>query len=170
REFHLWVAPSIVSLCVHSLVSYHHKIVFSSADAANAFARAYLTCQTQHWGHAEYVLRYELFSQILKYALQHHIITLEDFYEDDLYVMTKLHDTQDTYIHNELHYLQSRLQYRLGDEHPEYTLKKKFRHVDPLYIQDGKLHRLSKDHPEFKLFLQTHRTLNEQGIQATIIR
>jgi len=170
REFQLWAAPSIVHLCVNSLVCHHNKIAFSSADAAETFARAYLKCQTQHWGYAEYVLRYELFSQILKYALQHNIIALEDFYEDDSYIMNKLHTSLDTFILDELNYLHSRFRYRLTDQNPEYTLKKKFRNVDPSYIMSGKLYRLSETHHDFRSFLQTQRTINEQGIKATIIR
>ena len=90
REFKNWANPGIVNLCVANLLNRNGKIIFASKEAADAFGKTFMKCQTTSWGSAESALRYHLFSQALKIALQEEIISMDNLYSHDDLVMEKL--------------------------------------------------------------------------------
>lgn len=169
REFHQWTNPKIVKMCIDNLTVYKRKIVFASKKSAEAFGRNYLKCQTEHWGEADAVLRYHLFSQALKIALREKIVAPEDFYKNDIYVMKKLKTSKNIQINKLLQVLLGKIHFEWNEKNPQLRLKKKFRYVDPEYLKNGNLYRLSRIDPHFKSFLKEQREINEKGINVNLL-
>ncbi len=168
REFH-WANPKIVKLCVDNLMVFNKKLVFASKEPAEAFGRSYLKCQTEHWGGVEAVLRYHLFSQVLKTAIEENIISMDDFYKDDSYIMKKLRINKNPQIQKLLKVLSGKLNFEFTKRNPQLSLKKKFRYVDPEYLENGTLYRLSEADTNYKTFLEKQRKINEKGINVNLL-
>ena len=153
--------------CVDSLIVLNNKIIFKSKESALLFAKNYMRLQNEHWGENENNLRYYLLSEALKIGLKENVISLEDFYEDDYYVIDKLKNTNNPYVHNLLEKLKGRINFNVVDKNPELKFKKKFRYVDPEFLEDNKIYRLSNIDHSFKEFLEYSRKLNNQGISLS---
>jgi len=160
----LWGDQSTIRDCLNSLVNFNGNIVFTDLKSAELFARNYLRCQTEHWGGREAVGRYYYFSQIMKEALAKNILSLEDFYQDDKFVMGKIYASRDSGLMNSLSALKNK---RLGfpDNNNKKFIRKKFRYIDPVILQEGKITILSNVSLEFKDFLESQRLINSQGFE-----
>lgn len=169
REFHYWANPKIVKLCVDNLMVFNEELVFASKESAEAFGRNYLKCQTEHWGGVDAVLRYYLFSQVLKTAIEKNIISMGDFYKDDNYVMEKLRTSKNQQIKKLLEVLSGKLDFEFAKQNPQLSLKKKFRYVDPKFLENGTLYCLSEVDPNYKTFLEEQRKINEKGISVNLL-
>ena len=168
REFLDWAVPEIAPVCVSALIQQNHKIVFSSRDAADQFARAFLKCQTEHWGAAETCLRYHLLAEALKTAIAAKVISFDDLYQDDRYVLKKLKQSTNSTIQRSLALLSGQLHFTVNPENQQYSFHKKFRYVDPEFLEKGSVQRLSPVDPSYQLLLEHHRKINEQGIKVSL--
>ncbi len=169
REFSCWAAPNAVSTCANSLVNYNERIVFSSKESANLFAINYLKCQREHWGGAEWMLRWDIFSNLLKYSLENKIINLDDFYCDDEHVINKLKNSGDKSADTVVEVLGNNLEFEKVNANDDIYLKKKLRHVDPEYLENGRIYRLSEASEEFSKYLEEQKRINEKGIKIKLI-
>lgn len=169
REFYYWANQKIVKLCVNNLMVFNKKLVFASKEPAEAFGRSYLKCQTKHWGGVETVLRYHLFSQVLKTAIEENIISMDDFHKDDNYIMKKLRINKNPQIKKLLKVLSSKLNFEFTKQNPQLSLKKKFRYVDPEYLENGALYHLTEADLNYKIFLEKQRKINERGINVNLL-
>lgn len=160
----LWGDPATIQDCLNNLVNFNGNIVFTDLKAAELFARNYLRCQTEHWGGREAVGRYYYFSQIMKEALAKNILSPEDFYQDDKFVMGKIYASHDSNLINSLGGLKNK---RLGilNNSGKKTIIKKFRYTDPIVLQEGQTTILSNVSLEFKDFLESQRLINSQGFE-----
>ena len=169
REFNCWAAPDAVRICADSLRKNNRKIVFSSKETAKIFALNYLKCQKEHWGGAEWTLRYALFSDMLKNNLDRKIIEIEDFYYDDEYVLNKIGARKDEKTEKILEMLSNKLKFETVINNEDYYLRKKFRYVDPEYLNNDRIFRLSETSNEFLEALEKNRRTNEKGIKIKLI-
>ncbi|HOK35474.1 MAG TPA: HD domain-containing protein [Candidatus Pacearchaeota archaeon] len=163
REFKYWLNPKIVDSCIKGLVNYNNEIVFSDKKVAFDFSVNYLELQTRHWGEYEAMMRYYLFSDILKIAIDEKILSENDFYKDEKWVLNKLTKSKNKKMKEKLGYLENKKLKKPINNSGE-KIVKKFRYVDPRVISDGKLIRLSQLVPEFKTILEKHRKINEKGL------
>lgn len=163
REFKYWLNPGIVKKCLSGLVNYNGEIVFANQETAFLFASNFLELQTRHWGGFEAMVRYHLFSEALKLALQEGVIKKKDFYKDELYILTKLENHESKKIEDILSLLKKRdlKDYRRTSGKRVF---KKFRHVDPKVVVNGELVRLSSLNQEFEKLLNKHRKISEKRL------
>ncbi len=159
---------SIVRDFIKSIRIYNGKIVFSDKDSALDFGKHFLKVQSEHYASAETTVRYHLFSEILKIALNDRIISNSDFSRTETSIIEKLKKSKDNEIQKRLNALSGKLNYRINEENPSIILKKKFRYVDPLYISAGGLSRLSETDQLFKEMIEKERRLNGLGTRVDI--
>lgn len=162
REFKYWLNPKIVGTILKEITNFNGEIVFLDEEAAFIFASNFLELQTQHWGGFESTIRYHLFSQILKKAIEKKIIVKNDFYKNDAYITQKIEKSNDKEIKKVLLVLKQKKLVKIDCFVGE-KIYKKFRYVDPKIIVCGKLERLSIVNPKFKKEIEKHRKINEKG-------
>jgi hypothetical protein len=162
REFKYWLNPAILDACIKGLANYNGEIVFANQKAAMDFSVNFLELQTNHWGGYQAMMRYYLFSEALKVALDKKIISEKDFWKDESFVLGKLEKTKDKTIRELLRMLKDK-ELNINNKSGR-KIVKKFRYVDPKIISNGKLVRLSKLSPKFKKILEKHRRINQKGL------
>ncbi|MBI4415046.1 MAG: HD domain-containing protein [Candidatus Kerfeldbacteria bacterium] len=163
REF----SKADIATCLDHLTTRAGTIVFRDQDSAKCFACNFLTCQTQHWGGFESVSRYRHFANALRVALDAGIVTMEDFWQDDEFVLGKLEHAGHPQINVILSYL----------HHPtlptmpvsDQAEHKKFRYVDPLIISGDKLVRLSDVDADFQRQVEKARRINAEGVRISVL-
>jgi len=157
REFPL----SKINICVPALTTFNNKIVFKNKASAQIFADQFLKQQMNNWGGVEAIVRYGIFSNLLKLAIEKKIIIDSDFWQDDKFVVDKLINSNNKIINATLLILKKKpLKYSAkGIE----TVHKKFRYVDPLFLSGKKLIRLSRADKKFALKLAGDKKINQQG-------
>lgn len=168
REFHDWANPAIVPLCVESLRSYEGRIIFISQQAASEFALHFLKCQTEHWGDAETVVRYHLLAKALRIGLDEKILTKDDLFQDDTFVLSKLEQSAHPKIIPILTALKCGITYTVTDKNPDIVTQKKFRHVDPEFMKEGKVFVLSLIDKTYAALIAKHQEINQKGISIKL--
>jgi len=163
REFKDWLNPKIVNGCIKGLMNHNGEIVFSNKKSAFDFAVNYLELQTKHWGGYQAMTRYHLFSNALKIAIDKKILTKDDFYKDEEFVLNKFEKTKNQEIKSILKLLKNNNLESLKNNSGKKIIKK-FRYVDPKIFINGKLKRLSDINSKFKKILNKHRNINEKGL------
>ncbi len=169
REFKDWANPEIVESCVEGLINHNGRIAFSSEKDARDFAYSYMKLQREHWGGAEWMLRWQIFADALKYSLDKKIISFEDFSSDDAQVLEKLEKSGDGWVLQTLYMLRNPLRFEINNRVYDYKLKKKFRHIDPSYLENGNLRNLSETDSEYRSFLDREREHNSQGFSIKLL-
>lgn len=159
REFKMWAAPKLVKECLDSVLIYEDRLVFNNDVTAEKFGKNYLELQTKHWGGREAVVRYELFSRILKDGVKKGLVKPKDFYQTDDFIIKKLESNKE--FREKLRPLKKK---RLPRTDGKKSARKKFRYVDPEVLVDGKPVRLSKIRPRFLKEIEKHRKINKKGI------
>jgi len=163
REFNYWLNPKIVKKCFGGMKNDKGEIVFTNQKIAFIFASNFIKLQVKHWGDFEPVVRYHLFSELLKLALQEKIIKKMDFYKDDFFILTKLENCKNQKVKDILNLLERKdlkdCWHRSGKK-----VFKKFRYVDPKVIIDGEKIRLSSLNKDFKKLFDRHKKNNENGL------
>ena len=139
-----------------------------SYDVAKEFALGFLKCQSEHWGSAETVVRYHLLAKALKIGLQEKILTLEDLFQDDAFVLEKLERSELPDILNILTLLRGEIEYEITTYNPTIVTKKKFRYVDPLFLKEGKLYLLSDADETYPSLIEQHQQINQKGISIRL--
>ncbi len=172
REFFYWAAPDCVKTLSESLINKDGRIVFSSKNNAEIFAYNYMKLQREHWGGAEWTLRWQLFSDALKIALEKSIISLDDFSKYDDYIIEKLKKSGDRKIIETINRLSGKLNFEIIEDDQisaQYHLQKKFRYTDPEYIENGSVKRLTDESEEYRKFLGEQLRLNKKGIFLNLL-
>ena len=164
REF----PPEVARKCFASLIVKDNMIVCKDEESALLFARNYLYVQTHHWGGAEDSIRYRVFADILREALQKNIISMEDFWQTDQFVVDKMLGANDEEIMQLLSVFDQ--EYISALEESDQKIFRKFRRIDPLFLENGKLIRLSSVNETFKEELEKARIENEQGFTMPLWR
>lgn len=160
---YVWkVDLGILKNYLKNLVNLNGEIIFTEPKIAFDFAERFLKMQTKHWGGYEAMVRYYLFSQILKQALRRKIILKKDFFKDEKFILKKLGNSDEKGIKEILSLLRKK---KIGKVRKSSHKKifKKFRYVDPKIIVNGNLVRLSKINPRFKKMIDKHKEINKRG-------
>jgi uncharacterized protein len=166
REVYYIVDQSKATDLTKKLLSVDNKMVFADQKSANEFAYLFLDRQKNHWGSPSKMLRWHVFSQVIKAALNKKIISLSDFDRDDIYLMEKLISSGDHHINSVLDVLKFRrpLRYEITDSNPKIILKKKFRYVDPHFLDGNDLKKYSEVDSAFAKTIEEEKQLNTTGV------
>ncbi len=170
REFADWANPYAARLCKDKFIHHQGEIVLSSYESARAFGHNYAKLHRMHWGGVEWMLRYQLFAETLRYALQEEVIAHNDFFNDEPYVLAKLKESDDWTIQHGLERLRRPLKFTTQEKGtPTYHLHKKFRWIDPSYLQNENVYTLTETDKEYAQLIQDERTRNADGIRITML-
>jgi len=161
REFLLWAKPDLAPKVLTALIVVDKKVVFKKFDIACDFANNFLKLQTLHWGGYDAVNRFYRLSQILKNALEQEIISKDDLFIDDNFVLNKIQQSNKKNLIKDLEEIdQTRPSKKIGIK-----IKKKFRYVDPKVLIDDEIKKLSEIDKGFVQNLDRHRKLNALGVE-----
>ncbi len=159
------IPSKIVHNCPKGLMNYNGEIVFTNKKSAWIFATNFLKRQTNHWGGYEAMMRYHLFSKVLKRALDLKILSDKDFYKNERFVLNKIEKSQDKMIREILKLLENK-PLKKAKNNSGKKIFKKFRYVDPLVLMGLGTRRLSNLRPEFSELLTKHREENKLGVEV----
>lgn len=148
--------------CFRKLTVKNGKIVFKNQKSAKAFALNFLKRQFVHWGGLEAVTRYRLFANAIRIALDEKIINLDDFWQNDDFILTKIKRAKNKQIEKLFSILCKKSLKKLAKSRK--MAYKKFRYVDPEFLENDKIYRLSKVDQDFQKKLQKARKINVKGI------
>lgn len=163
REIKYWFNPKIVNSCIVGLINFNSEIVFNNPESAYDFANGFLQLQMQHWGGFGAVMRYHLFSNALKTALDRSYISESDFYKDEDFISDKIKKAKDKEIDEVLNDLEAGNLEKYKNNSGKKVIKK-FRYIDPKIKQGNSLTRLSSLKPEFSRLLEENREINQKGL------
>src|SRR3989344_1108639 len=168
REFQLWANPGAVQTCLNSLVNHDGDIVFDSFRPAYIFAMTYMKLQTEHWASASQVLKYYLFADALKIAINNGVITHEDFMVDDEHIMKKIYSADDKGTNDALAILKRDMRFEEVNEGGILLPEKKFRYVDPQFLRN-EIYRLSEVDKDYKKLIESERINNSRELRVRLI-
>jgi len=163
REFPLLIAKK----CFSGFATYKKRIVFNNRKLSYLFATNFLIRQLTHWGGFEAVTRYIHFAKVLNIALEQKLININDFMENEEFIIEKIESSSNKEIKNILFTLKRKSLRFLPKSRKKY--RKKFRFVDPEFIENGKVIRLSQVDQKFKDQIEKARKQNEKGISVGLI-
>jgi len=163
REF----PPMIAKRCLKELTVHRNQIVFKHQKNALEFSENYLKRQMEHWGGYEAVVRYAILAKILKKALKKKTIKMQDFLQDDVYILSKLIASKDKETLETLVILRRKSLASLPKS--KNIAHKKFRHVDPLFLKNDQLIRLGTVDKKFKKELEKMKKENDLGIVLPLL-
>jgi len=122
------------------LIVKNNQIVFKTREIAELFAREYLRLQTQHWSGEQAKARYFILSNLFKHAMNKKIISLNEFYSSEKFVLKLLTNSDDKIILENLDLLKKGFDVLESSDGIE--LKNKFRYVNPEIILGEKIYLL----------------------------
>jgi len=163
REFPLQSARD----CFKHLEVFQNQIVFNNEKSAYCFGSEFLNRQQNHWGGYEAVTRYTLFGQVLKIALDLHIITMQSFQGTEKPIIEKLEQSTDEKIKTILSILKNK-NLSLLKKMTKVT-HKKFRYVDPEVHSGNKILLLSEINDDFMQEVELARKVNKSGVRSGTI-
>ncbi|MDD3178017.1 MAG: HD domain-containing protein [Candidatus ainarchaeum sp.] len=107
-------------------------IIFKTYGLAKKFKEIYIYFSQNHWGDANHKTRYSIFVDSLKKALDLNLITFDDFYKTDDYILDILYSSNNKYILEKLKQLETG-NFKLRE------IKAKNRVLDIKYISKDKI-------------------------------
>ena len=143
------------------------RMVFTSEKAAEIFSNNYLMLQRDFWGSKDTIGRFHILSNILKYALNKNIISMDSFKEDDSFIINCLLESKDLSIISKLNLLKNG--FRAVEDSNGVIMKKKFRYIDPEVLVDGELKRFSEISEDYKKNLEKEREENSRELKIKIM-
>lgn len=151
-----------VATCLPGLRVQNSTFVFESDRSAYAFAKIYLALQ-KRCESFEVATRYNVFSRMLRRALELRVISMNDFWQDDVFVLEKLGASTDDFLVRGLALLKHRdLSFM---ERVDVPSVKKFRWIDPDVCVDGGTKKLSELSSEYAAELECAREENKKGVK-----
>ncbi|MBU4350872.1 HD domain-containing protein [Candidatus Parcubacteria bacterium] len=164
REFKYWLNAKIVGRCLRNLANFNGEMVFTDQRVAYLFATNFLKLQMNHWGGYEAMIRYYLFSNVLKVGLKKKIILKEDFFKEEKLILEKIERSQNKEIKDTLILLTRKDLKGIKVGSGNRRVRKKFRYVDPKVILKGQLVCLSEIDPSFRAIIDKSRKISEEGL------
>ncbi len=153
--------------CVNSLVAYKDEIVFGTERAADEFARYYGMCQRNYWSGSEAMLRYHFIGMALKEALEKKVITMQDLYKDETYLIGKFRESREGRIAYNINMGLGKLKFVEGED-GDIRLRSKMRCVDPKFLDAGTVRRLSEAEPNYKRAMEEEKRRSAKTVKVRV--
>ncbi len=145
------------------------KLVMTSPAVAWKYALAFSKWYTNELGGPRCIGGHELLGRAIKKALSQGILTKEEMFQDDAYVMQKLKNSNDEEIASWVACLQLDFDCVIDEINPNLTGGVKNRYIDPLVQGKDGLRRVSQLYPDFARELEVQRTkLEKQKIPLRV--
>jgi len=120
---------------INDFIIINNEIIFKTKKSAKDFYNLYDYFQANHWGGIKHMINYNIFVEVLKRALELKLITMNDFYKDDEYILKIIKKSKDSIIKNGINKLITK-KFKLTKNKEMFTGKKRF--VNPKYIDKQK--------------------------------
>lgn len=163
REIGKWIDPALPSEVIDDLVLRENTIVFQTPEVALKYSLGFLNLQQNYWGSYDSVMRYHLFSTVLRKMVHSKVLTMEDFLGEEAPIVKRIAEQTDPEITSLLSMLEQKdltgYQGTVGQK-----VRKKFRYIDPLVMTGSDLTRLTKLSTEYKSALEKALKVNKKGI------
>lgn len=148
-----------IKLFLTSIKEKDERFYFEDARVAGLFAVLYMNCSRLIWLDPTSHGSFFLIAEALKLARERHIISEEDFFKTDAYVLNKLRAAHDAQVDALLDRLQPGKEFRYATEQEaEFYGPNKPRCVNPLVAEGGKLRRLSELVPGLGNYIEEFKT------------
>jgi HD superfamily phosphohydrolase len=167
REFILTTKNGLIKKTISSLVVIDERIIFTTAEAAEAFSMKYLECHSNKWASVEKTVRQHLFAGAIRTALDSGELTFGDLFYDDAHAMKILSSSRNPKIVSALRILSAKLELEECDN-GDIKLPRRLRHVDPEYLDRGIPLRLSKTNERYSKLLEEQRAELSRGVSVRI--
>ena len=163
------LTPKFARTVLNQLEVIDGKVVCTNPKIAKDYAYKFLALQNNEWGSLEGVTRYYHFSEILKLAIKHKVLTLRDFNLDDIVLTKKMAESNLNIIVDKLHTLRTTDKMFYKDPKNIRVAYKKLRHIDPKFLhpKTNKIDKLSNYDKEFKKVLEESKVANNAGVEFT---
>jgi len=164
REIYRWINPALVTHVLNNVSVVDQTIVFKSQTIAYRYAIEFLNLQQNYWGSFDSLMRYHVFSSVLKKMVDSNMLSMSDFFGTEPYIIEQIQKQNDPETRKLLVMLKEKdlTKYKgmFG-----ITVHKKFRYIDPQIIVKNSLIRLSTLNEVFAETLAKAKLDNEQGVQ-----
>lgn len=153
---------------INHIKNYNGQIVFDTSDSAYQFAHEYVALQRYSWGADEHKLRFTIFAEALKKALEIGLIKEEEFYGAEKDIVFKLENSNSKFIIDKLDLLIKGfiIKYNV---HNGVRVRGKFRFVNPEVLVDGEIKRLSEVDSFYSSYLKLQKKLFDEIKYVEII-
>ena len=152
------------------LTVYQNQFVFKNQHGAKEFARLYEKHNQNNWCNPLQIAIFTISAQILREALDKNIITKQELYTTDEYILKKLSQTKNPIITKKLEQIKN-LKIKIVDQkaNADFWSTSKPRVVDPYFLQNGQLVRLSKIDPAYHQRVQAWAARIRKGFYIKIL-
>jgi len=153
-----WVVSDNI---INHIKSHNGQIIFDTPDTGYQFAHEYIALQRYSWGNDEHKLRFTIFAEALKKALEIGLIKEEEFYGVEKEIVSKLENSNSKFIIDKLDLLIKGfiIKYNV---HNGVRVRGKFRFVNPEVLVDGEIKRLSEIDSFYSSYLNLQKKLFDE--------
>lgn len=163
RDTYRYIDQTLAKIVVRNLAVEDEKIIINDPSIALKFAKKFLKLQTHIYAGFDTVLRYYLLANLLKENVDKKRLNLEDFYQSEETILSKLDKLLDEKNKQQLCLLENKNLKKLKGRY-QTNIKKKFRYINPLVRNGSSISPLTTVFPFFEKEIAKHRAINEQGI------
>jgi uncharacterized protein len=155
---------------ISHLRAYKGEIVFDDLAVALEYANHYLWMDRDVWSTWLSVAAYQFLGEAIKRALEINVLTFDDLFLTDDVVMSKLRESNDAVISENLSYLVPTLKVESClKENADISSMAKLRYVDPKVLVDGSVILVSEKHPELLEKVELRRKVISNGVFLKVV-
>lgn len=133
-----------------NIVVYKGKFVMKDKKVALDFAKKYIKQSENCWISARTMTAFQILADAVKRGLDKKMITEEDLFLQDQFLLKKLKSLKDEKIQQKLRLLTPKLKIVETSKNYDYFLKGKIRYIDPSILINNHTEKLSSIYKEFK--------------------
>lgn len=128
-----------VDSVVDDLIVFENEVIFKTKKSALFFYKTYKHYAENYWSGYLHSYKVNLFVKVLKRAIELKVISLDDFYKTDDYILNKINKLKDPFILKHIKLLEDK-DLKGFKKHSGFKGKKRF--VNPKYLFKGKVRRI----------------------------
>jgi HD superfamily phosphohydrolase len=161
--------PEIIQV-LNGIVLHDGSCVFDDLDSARIYCNAFFDINKYVFASAKSAYFHHKFAELMRYAIEQGVLTMDDWFTDDYQVVEKLKKSNDQKIQEELRLFNGEYIFTIDDKNPDFVVKNKVRIVDPYVLVDGKLQRFSRLDKCYADLIDNYKKFKlEQGTGIRII-
>lgn len=163
RDSFYWFDSKLSTSVVDNLVIHETGLVFKDKAVALSMAETFFKLQLDYWGGKDNILRYEVFSQLLKMMIDKKIISDDDLFATEKMILEKILQLNDPQILKNKNIL---LVMDYTGKFPilNQKISKRLLCFIPEVLIDNKLISLGELYPEFQQKFNHYQAVYEEGI------
>ena len=170
RDLLEWHRPSAeIESYLQSLTTFRGVFVFNNQATAKKFGLAFMKQCREVWNGPKTLLAFELTAKAIKQGLDKKILTEDDLFETDHFVIEKLAKNADRQLQETLDLLTPEIKFVEDPANFDLHSRGKLRYVDPAVLIDGHTTILSELDPDYAEEIEKHALSVQRGHFLKII-